>query len=1018
MYETPTRPRDAGRQLEVPAGIDPALAARLALARVRKVQTAFVPSMSVAPERLIQALERPLDEPVLQRERLFALGWLHWLRGELPVAARLLAEGEARARSAPADEQAPAWPELPTLEPGLLLARLAYWNARVRLLLDQPGAIADYEALLRRLGGSPQATAWYVDLLWRGGRVDRAEQVWKSVRGNKRVLACDEGFLLDARPLLRKGELGQAEKLLREAAPAGGVVWVERYLLWAWALAGLRQAERAAELLVFARQGPYPERARASWEEALAARREGRLPAPTEVPSAWRDFLRGQQERAAGRLAEAEATYRAALSLAATAPFARYGLVCLGKEEAGAALTAAQGMFFVTRLRARHAVERFAHREGSPAELLDSLHHAQAGGYQPAGVEHARRLAEQLQQRQPDPAALAALVAEQESEPARRNALRVVLEAAGRRLAPEAALPLLREPAVQEVARASDDLRSALGRLLLQVALLTNKFGIIDEAAELIPEEPALALARRLLGPAQDAPADDPLSQLWTLARALSEQKALDEPAREHLKSLAQDSSCRPLAQALLTQDAAQRGDLTALTALLEDVDAWRGFRTAPPAFVLHAVEAVASAQPAHPAWRRVLPRWLGLWNSDSLGAAANSLAALAGMGGPAGAAPAGVAAEAWFLHQAARALQRNDPRAALACVEKVADPAALPEGPVVQVALPLLVRLARAQALADCAAGVATGEQLVDMVDLLEGVPGGLDVLHAALRDDRDAVHAALAGLVERTDLPARLYHHLAILATRQAEDEDSPRPGAWRQAWSAWLAFLAGSDAPATARGALLDHLLGIHRRRINELLGQDAFDTARQHWQQVQALPDLAVARAPALGDDLAGRVARFRDDLATEYLVTTREAMRFGDVPEGWRADYTRGLTLLRRLLSLDSDNPRLLTALVETCVEWFLDLYHLHDAPGLREQIDRCIPFALQLARLVEGQPGHLAARSALSEFCKFRGFVEVDRDRKASLYRDALRFNPGNSNVRDLLSELGEPPDPPEMNHA
>src|SRR5439155_24437787 len=140
------------------------------------------------------------------------------------------------------------------------------------------------------------------------------------------------------------------------------------------------------------------------------------------------------------------------------------------------------------------------------------------------------------------------------------------------------------------------------------------------------------------------------------------------------------------------------------------------------------------------------------------------------------------------------------------------------------------------------------------------------------------------------------------------------------------------------------------GIHRGRINELLGRDAFDRARFYWEQVQGLPALAsgVALAPrgtpgadatGLAQELADRVAHFRDDLATEYLVTTREAMRFGDIAEGLRADYESGLSLLRCLLSLDGQNERLLTALVETCAEWFLDLYHLHAPPGLLEPLD-------------------------------------------------------------------------------
>src|SRR5690242_6010300 len=115
MYEAPTAPRDAGRQLEVPAGVDPILAARLALARVRKLLAGFVASMNAAPARLARALERPFVEPVLERERLFALGWQRWLEGDLPGAAGLFAEGERWAWAAPPDEAGPAYPELPAL---------------------------------------------------------------------------------------------------------------------------------------------------------------------------------------------------------------------------------------------------------------------------------------------------------------------------------------------------------------------------------------------------------------------------------------------------------------------------------------------------------------------------------------------------------------------------------------------------------------------------------------------------------------------------------------------------------------------------------------------------------------------------------------------------------------------------------------------------------------------------------------------------------------------------------------
>jgi hypothetical protein len=130
------------------------------------------------------------------------------------------------------------------------------------------------------------------------------------------------------------------------------------------------------------------------------------------------------------------------------------------------------------------------------------------------------------------------------------------------------------------------------------------------------------------------------------------------------------------------------------------------------------------------------------------------------------------------------------------------------------------------------------------------------------------------------------------------------------------------------------------------------------------------------------------------------------MRYGAVPEGWQADYEKGLRYLRRLLSLDRENVRLLTALVEICSEWFLDLYRTQAMRAMAEQVERFTPFALQLLRLVEERPGDVAARAVLSEFYKFRGFVQRSKEEKVALYREALRLNPGNNNVRDLLAEI------------
>jgi hypothetical protein len=288
--------------------------------------------------------------------------------------------------------------------------------------------------------------------------------------------------------------------------------------------------------------------------------------------------------------------------------------------------------------------------------------------------------------------------------------------------------------------------------------------------------------------------------------------------------------------------------------------------------------------------------------------------------------------------------------------------------------------------------------------------------VLESALRGDGGAAREGLAALAGRPDLPPRLAHHLALVEQRRAlalegEGRAAEAEPCWRRAWGCWLRLLAAppEEAPSEeARGALLDWLLEAHRRQIHDRLAADAVESAARHWALVQELPALAGGGAAALGEVLARRVERFRDDLATAYLLTTREAMRFGAIAEGWRADYDKGLLDLCRLLGLDRDNRRLLAALVEVCVDWFLDLYNAGDVPRLRAEVERYTPFALHLARLLEGRPDELSARPALANFYKFRGVLSADRAEQAALLREALGLDPTNDNVRRLLADLGE----------
>ncbi len=787
----------------------------------------------------------------------FSLGWLAWLADDLSEAATLLTEAFNRC---PRDSNND-W-----------LPLTAYWRARVRLLLQQPEALADYEAVLRTLKGSPQGTAWFVDLLWRAGRVDRAEQVWKSVRTNKKVTACEEGPLLEARSMLRRGELGPAEKALTEAAPTSGVLQVERCLLLAWISTAQKQPQKVAEWLEQAGQGPYPVRARERWARLLQWRGQATGVADlAELQSPLlRDLTRGQQLRLEGKPDEAVAALQQARGNPLIEPFARYALTCLGKDDPAAVLASQPGLFLAQRCRARQTLERFRTRQASPTELLDTLHSASASKFSDSGVEHFRQLALLLQRREPPVDELHSIRESAAEDPVRRrNLFRAALETAVRRLPAPALRQLLQEWARLPWLEGEPELRALLARPLLRLILQQGSAEESERALleRLHPEEPLLALLpdtspERKRRDSPERPSAGALGLLQA-AHSLAAKPDLDgveaEAWREQVRQLRESGRWKGLGQALLLQEAARRGDVPAVAGLLEEVDPWRAFRQGPPRFVLRSLVALVSRQPGQGAWKRSLPQWLQLWNLAALGAEGQTLAAQAGLSSAATASsepPAGVPAVPWFLHLAARALapKSDNPTEALAFVRRAlaADPelASVSDATVVREALPELERRALARSLT--ALTQPEGQSalpaglLVDAVDLLRSLSEGQTLLDALQQGNPEQARALLQGLLQKPELPTRLLHHLALLELRAAQaleekDQTDQADPHWRLSWQGWLRFL-GEPGPEEDRSGLLDFLLGLHRSRVNALLARGEVDRARRHWNIVQELPGL--------------------------------------------------------------------------------------------------------------------------------------------------------------------------------
>jgi hypothetical protein len=1008
-------PAAAGRALEASGVLDMEAAGLLALCWVRQVLSDRPHGTCVDAAILQAALATPFDHPQLDADRAFALGWLHWLAGAPDQAEHLLAAAAGTVEA-------------------------AYWLARVRLGLGRTDAVAEYEKALRALPASPQATCWFVDLLWRSGQLDRADGVWKTVRGNRRVAACDEAPLLEARALLRRDDATAAERALADVNPRGGVVQVERQLLLAWLLASRGETGRAAEHLCQAESGPYPAAAIQAWQRLFDLRQAPVQDWP-DAPQQYADWIAGQRARAEGR--REEAALRAASAVAPLRPFARYALAGLAADDFADILASQPGWFVAQRCRARLALQRFLRRQGTPGELLEALQKAESANYRPGGVEHYRRLALALKQRNPHAEDLRRLADAPAAEgvAAVRNALRAAAELAVRLLTPADALALLLDWVRQGRVQQDEALRSTLGRQLLRLALLspqdTCDRGHVCRAAEaLVGADPLLGLVTEWFGVGRnDTPSCPPppereslpLLVLWRAARELHDGSADPQLWREQVVRARQHAPLRGVAQCLLLRAAAGRRDVAGVVALLDDVDGWRAFTDGPPRLAIEALTALADSAVAHPRWRAALAQWLQVWPIELLEPEARPLAIRAGLlrlDVATTGAPPGLPPVPWFLHQAAQAVLRDDAREALGWVERARaiDPelgVAGEHAVVVRASLPDLERLARAQFLADVIRLEADQQAvaprlLVGAVACLDAAPGGEAALVAAARGDLAAARRALADLAGRHDLSPDLAHHLALVYHRAAvffEERDRTDQAVphWRIAWRCWLRRLASVAQPVGGDHALLAHLFGIHRRRVAALLARDQVEAARRHWALVQELPELARPMSEALAGALSETAARFREELATDYLVATREAMRYGNVPEGWRADYETGLASLARLLSLDKGNVRLLIALVETCNEFFHDCYINEDSRRLWDGIERYTPFALQLAVLSDRREANLTARPALAEFYKFRGFVAPERERKRTLFREALAFDPRNGNVRELLAQVENP---------
>lgn len=1010
--ESARQPRP--RRIEGPPTVAPEARTEHAIRAIRNLLSSTDADLRQEPRLFLEPLQSTLGHPQQNAERLLCLGWVQWLNEDLASAETNLRDAAQRLTE-PEDQ-----------------ALANYWLARGRLLLGRDDVIASFEEILRASKGSPQVTCWFVDLLGRAGELARAEQVWKAVRINPRVRECAESGLLEARHLIQQKELKQAKQHLLDQMPGFGPLLIEHRLLLIWIRLQLGETTEASEALdSILTTKVYPKSALLAWRDLHLVRSSALVDESSEIQipriprlAAW---IQAQQFRKADEPGQMSELLKSLSPAANLEPFLRYVKATVGEDDFADLLSAHPGPFLAIRCRLWMTLQRFCQRQLSPGDLQSVMKQAHAAGHRALHLEHwgilddAGTDAETLWTHAGNPDL---------SQECRLNYLRIAIERLIERSTSHDALVTLIRWSTHP-AHHADPLKDFLSRQMLRLLLIEEKANLspadetmLNQVKETIEDNSLPGLAQLILDPKAPRPqtlaGDSHAAKLWCLAQQLRETETDVSQWRTEVESLP-ESTGPSLPLALLIHEAARCNDCDRVLDLLPKTANWHGSPTGAPQFL---ITALRSARPTNaPRWRAVVSEWLKKCPESRLSAEARALAEEVGLLLPApesAVCPEGVNEAHWCLHQMSKSWSQQKVRDSVVWAlraEKMADQLSERERERLTAGLVQMRRLMLADVLAQIAQVHPSHEKtspelLVDFAEQLQDHPRGQEILQFAQNGEVQSARDMLMSLTQESTLPERLWHHLALSWQRvalafEAQAQMQEAIQHWRLSWNCWLHWLLTQNEGV--RATFLGHLLEQHRGQIKTLLSRDQVDAARRYWQMIQELPN-GVDAESELATTLKERLSRFREEMALDYLLATREVMRSGDIPEGWRCNYEAGTLYLRKLLSLDRDNRRLLIALVEICTDWFLDLYDTQDASRLREQVDRFTPFAKQLERMVadEETPDEekVTARSVLSEMWKFRGFVAADYAEKISLYRAALELNPANENVQRLLTDL------------
>ena len=154
-------------------------------------------------------------------------------------------------------------------------------------------------------------------------------------------------------------------------------------------------------------------------------------------------------------------------------------------------------------------------------------------------------------------------------------------------------------------------------------------------------------------------------------------------------------------------------------------------------------------------------------------------------------------------------------------------------------------------------------------------------------------------------------------------------------------------------------------------------------------------------------LASRALRaWCDSLTRDAEKALQDAEAIKALPTGIRQNYAGAIAVVEPFVAMGIPAAPVLRAGLSWYNDWAYDLYTLRDTGQIQKLMAPARRMADQLLPLCTKHQGHVPDNQVLSMHFLLRGFT-IEDDPKAAQreYEEALEWNPGNTNARNLLGD-------------